>query len=160
RQEQYALTGVTWMAGKGGQPPYQIEVKKPAGTGKEETIGVLFVGSESANSLAASLRRLLEGAWPGPPDRLLPVAHERQPLKLGATGASYRAQLIGRASPRFTELTLSFLQYAELHALQTVVGDARSGGLEVQAGPGQERTVSEAEVLTSLHRRGRYLAQL
>jgi hypothetical protein len=67
-------------------------------------------------------------------------------------------ELRERGPERFQTVELSFAEYAELNALQAVAGDARSGDLEVETGPGQARALTEQEVIDSHHRRGRYLA--
>ncbi len=161
RPEQYDLAGLTRTAAprKTQRPSHDFEVRKQvAPGGKQSGTGVLFVGTSSATSAAASLRRLLQASALGIPDRLLLVTEERQPLKLARAGQDYLNQLSARALPTLGRMALTFEQYAELDALQAVVGLARSGDLEVEAEPPESRTVREEEVIASHHRRGRYLA--
>src|SRR5207248_1960022 len=56
----------------------------------------------------------------------------------------------------FHHVHLAFAQYAELDALQAVVGLARSGDLELALPGGQARPVTEQEVIESHHRRRRF----
>jgi hypothetical protein len=53
---------------------------------------------------------------------------------------------------------LTFDRYAELEALQGVVGLARSGDLDIELPGGMSRRVAEQEVIESHLRCGRYLA--
>jgi hypothetical protein len=62
-----------------------------------------------------------------------------------------------RGERRFRQLDLTFAEYAHLEALQAVVGQARSGDLEIDL-PGQTRPVSAEEVIASYRRQGRYLS--
>jgi hypothetical protein len=161
RPAQYALAGVVQRASpkKTQRAPYDFEVRKAAGPGGAESgTGVLFVGTGSATSATGSLRRLLQATGPGQPESLLLVTEERLPLKVGAAGLGYLNDLSKPGKPPFTRLVLTFDQYAELDSLQAVVGLALSGDLEVDAGPGESRTVREDEVVASHHRGGRYLA--
>jgi hypothetical protein len=162
RPQQYALAGLSRPAApkKTKHRPYAFMARKVDGpVGKESGVCALFVGTSSATSAAASLRRVLQAtASEEEPGRLLLVTEERQPLKLGATGQEYLDKLTARGKPAFARLGLTFDQYAELEALQAVVGLARSGDLDVEAGPSESRTVREEEVVASHHRHGRYLA--
>jgi hypothetical protein len=78
------------------------------------------------------------------------------PLRAGTQGELLLQQLRGAPNSRFREIELSFAQYAELDALQAVVGMAVSGDLEVDLPGGQTRKVTEQEVIESHHRRRRY----
>lgn len=132
-------------------PPYDFEVRRASGPG----VGVLCVGTENATTAMASLRRLLHATDADGPGLLL-VTDERRPLRLGQAGQRYYDDLTARAAPSFTHLELTFEEYIELDALQGVINEARSGDLEVAAGPGESPAVSAEEVIASHHRCGRY----
>jgi hypothetical protein len=51
---------------------------------------------------------------------------------------------------------LTFEEYADLDALQAIVGLARSGDLEIELASGPSRRVSERDVIESHHRQDRY----
>jgi hypothetical protein len=147
---------------RGQRPAYDLLVRQQtAGRSKEATTAILFLTTASATSAAASLRRLAQDAQP--PDHTLLVTDQRQPLPLGASknaqGRAYLDSLRQSGKTRFEHLELSFDQYAELDALQAVVGLARSGDLEVGLPGGEVCRVSEPQVIASNRRRGRYLAQ-
>jgi hypothetical protein len=95
---------------------------------------------------------------PRPLDRAVLVTDTRVGLNLGERGQEYFDDLRERGSHRFQRIDLPFREYAELEALQRVVGMARSRDLEIEIGPGQARAVSEREVIEAQHRAGRYLA--
>jgi hypothetical protein len=116
--------------------------------------GVTFIATGNATSTAAALRRILDD--PEPPERVLVVSETRQPLKLGAKGQDYLDQLQSRSPDRFLHVEISFRQYAELDALQAVLGDARSGDLELDLPGGEVRRLAEDEVVASHHRQNRY----
>src|SRR5207249_3574321 len=100
------------------------------------------------------LRRLVQDTRP--PERVVVVTDERRPLDPGAAGKDYLEQL--RQHGSFVSVNLTFPQYAELDALQAVVGLARSGDLEIELPGGQARRLSETEVIESHHRRQRFQA--
>jgi hypothetical protein len=154
--KQYPLRSLSRAATKKNQrPPYDLTLTWAGTDGGTSTAVVLFLGTASATSAAGSLRRLLQSTRDGKAARLFLVTEQRLPLELGGTGKDYLAKLSARAAPPLTRLVLTFEQYALLDALQAVVGLARSGDLEVESHP---RAVSEAEVIASHHRRGRYAA--
>jgi hypothetical protein len=92
---------------------------------------------------------------PRPTGSVLLVTDERQPLKRAAKGQAYFDELGRRYGTQFQHVALTFDQYADLEALHTTVGLARSGDLEIEVG-GQTRRVSEREVLAALHHQDRY----
>ncbi len=105
----------------GWLPTYSLVLHRRGPGGRETRVGVLFVVSTNANSTTASLKRLAED--PAPPERVLLVTDERQPLPLGATqdtkGREYLARLKGRGGG-FRHVNLTFAAYA----LQTVLNQA------------------------------------
>jgi hypothetical protein len=123
----------------------------------DETIGLVFVTTASATSVTASLRRLANERLP--PRRLLLVGDQRVPLRCGARGEEYVAQLRQQYGERFQQIELSFEHVAALDALAAVVGMAQSGDLEIELPGGQVQRVSREEAIASHHRQGRYAAQ-
>jgi hypothetical protein len=137
----------------GARPTYDLALRRRLPDGGAEQVGILALTAENATSVAAFLRRLVEDSRPL--DRVVLVTEERVGLPLGERGQEYLQELRERGPERFEVVELSFAEYAELDALQAVVGDARSGDLEVER-PG--RALTEQEVIDSHHRCGRYLA--
>jgi hypothetical protein len=116
--------------------------------------GVLCLVTDSATSAAAALRRVVNDR--DPPDRVLLVTDARLPLPLARKGNEYFERLRRRDPERFRHVKLSLRQYAELDALQEVVGAARSGDLEVELPGGRSVPVREQDVIASNVRRRRY----
>ena len=154
----YSLSKVTRSAPakKGQRPPYDLLIQQRGGPrSKEQTTGLLFLSTASAQSVAASLRRLVEDRQP--PARVVLVTDERQPLPhLGAKGQERWEELQKRKGFKHRELT--FEEYSALDALQNVVCMAISGDLEVEWPAGKIYPVNEHEVTESHHRADRYRA--
>ena len=105
--------------------------------------------TQSATSAAGTLRRLLRDEQP--PTHVWLITDEHQSLPLAARGKEYYETLRQHGAGSFRHLELTFEQIGELDGLQAVVGLARAGDLEIEPRP-----VSEAEVIASHHRWGRY----
>ncbi|MDH4317301.1 MAG: ATP-binding protein [Desulfobulbaceae bacterium] len=116
------------------------------------TTGLTFISTGNANTTTFALRRLIND--PKPPNHVLVVVEERMPLKLGGKGKEYLNELKRRGEEAFKLQELSFAEYARLDGLQAVIGNARSGDLELSGV--ENKRVSEAEVITSHHRCDRY----
>ncbi|WP_425615846.1 AAA family ATPase [Anatilimnocola sp. NA78] len=111
---------------------------------------VQFVVTGSKTSAAASLRRLLDH---GQPDlRVLVTDEERAPLCLGAAGKQHLQQLVQRGERGFRHVKLRFEDYAALDAMLNVVGEAKSGDLEIEPLPRRIMPLTEVQVLESFHR--------
>ena len=78
-------------------------------------------------------------------------------MKTGEQGVAYYRDLEKLGKDAFEHIKLDFEQYAALDALEAVVGLARVGDVEIEWPRGTIRPVSEAEVVASNHRKGRYL---
>jgi hypothetical protein len=152
----YTFQSIERMKKKAGRlPPYDLLVReRRQPDGREVTTGLLFVTNVGLSATAA-LRRILEDDHP-PDHRLLVTDHERRPLKVGAQGVEYYRDLEKLGAGKFEHLKLNFEQYAQLDALQGVVGMAKSGDLEIEAPRGTPRPVPEAAVITSHHRQDRF----
>jgi hypothetical protein len=149
----YGIERVSRPSGRAGRLSTYHLLVHAAGE-DQPRFGLLFLTTGSATSATAALRRLTGDDHP--PRRILLVTDARQPMALGPTGKEYLRELLGRGPERFAQVELTFREYAELDALQAVVGDARSGDLEVDLPGGVTRAVAEAEVIASHHRRNRY----
>lgn len=150
----YSLTQLEKPPGKKTQlPAYQLVVHERTPSNLPVKTGLTCVVSASSTSAAGSLRRVVNDS--PKPENILLVTEERQPLKLAKTGADYLATL-EKLKPQFQEFKLSFDEYATLDALQAIVGQARSGDLEIDFPDAESHPVSEAEVIESHHRRDRY----
>jgi hypothetical protein len=154
RAADYAVASVERAAAPrpGVRPAYDLLLHRGA-AGRGERTWLSFVVTASGNSATGSLRRLLEA--PEPPERLFLVTDQRRPLPLGSRGEEYLQELRTGAAGQFRHVELTFADCAELDALQAVVSLARSGDLEIELAA-KSRPVSEAEVIASLHRQGRY----
>ncbi len=140
----------------GSRPSYDLAVRVRGAGGKEATAGVLFLATTHATSAAAGLRRAVHERRKC--DRFFLVTDARSKLTLGLKGQEHLERLRQGAAGEFRHVELTFAEYAALDALQAAVGLARSGDLEIEF-PGQEpRRVTEAEVIASHDRRGRYRA--
>jgi hypothetical protein len=152
---RYSIIGLERPPGRKTQKPtYDLLVQERSSDGREVRTGLTFVVTGSKTSTAASLRRLLQD--PQPPEHALVVCDERQPLECGAAGQKHLEQLKQRGAERFKVMTLSFQQYAQLDALEAVIGEARSGDLEAMFGNEGSRQLTEQEVIASHHRQDRY----
>jgi hypothetical protein len=140
----------------GPRSPYDLLIRRQGEGDHEVCLGLLVIATASAHTTTTYLRRLVQDNRP--PDRLLLVTDERRPLPLGPRGHEYLEALRRRGTCPLQQVELTFAHYAELDALQALVGLARSGDLEVEVLPGQVRRVNEKEVIESHHRQGRYLA--
>jgi hypothetical protein len=127
--------------------------RRPDPGEREASAGLLFLANPSTTSTTAYFRRLSEDSRRV--DQVLLVTDQRQPLQIGSRGQQYLDGLRARCRVQHIELSLS--DYARLDGLQAVLGLARSGDLEVEEAPGVSRPVTEAEVIASHLRRGRYL---
>ncbi len=140
----------------GRMPPYEVRVREQREQdAKEITTGVVFV-TNSGRSATEALRRLLNDEHP-PHHRLLVTDQERRPLKMGEQGVAFYRDLEKLGKDSFEHIKLDFEQYAALDALEAVVGLARVGDVEIEWPRGTIRPVTEAEVVASNHRKGRYL---
>ncbi len=113
---------------------------------------VQFVVTASKTSAASRLRQLLNSAA----DHRILVTESRAPLSLGPAGENYLHQLKLLGPAVFQHIDLTFPEYAQLDAMTTVIGLARSHDLEISSAPGLARAVSPAEVIDSFHRQDRY----
>ncbi|MEJ7637036.1 MAG: hypothetical protein WKF75_03350 [Singulisphaera sp.] len=140
----------------GRMPSYDLRIREHREQdAKEITTGVLFV-TNSGRAATEALKRFLK-VVPPPDHRLLVTDHERRPLNTGEQGAAYYRDLKKLGKDSFEHIKLDFDQYAALDALEAVVGLARVGDVEIEWPRGTIRPVSEAEVVASNHRKGRYL---
>ena len=139
------------------RPVYQMTVTRRH-QGAEGSIGVLVVVTGNSTQAAAALRRVVEDGKR--PQCFLLVTDQRCPLGLGEKGKQYLAQLQDFYRERMVQIQLTFEQYAELDALNAVVGMALSQDLEIDYPHGQSHTVAGHEVIASHHRCDRYASNI
>jgi hypothetical protein len=141
----------------GIRPTYDLLIRQRTNDGREEvSVGVVVVTAEHGNAAYHVLRRIQED--PAPPRRCYLVTDERRQLPLGQQGEELLRQLQRDARLAFRTIEVTFAEYAELDALQGVIGLALSGDLEVGLASGEVRAVTDRDVIESHHRRQRYLA--
>jgi hypothetical protein len=142
---------------RGRRPAYDLVVSQSGVSNDAEALcGICFLATGSALSVTGALRRLVRD--PNSPRQVLLITEERTALPLGKAGNEYYEELCQRGERRFRHLELTFAQYAELDALQGVVGLGRAGDLEIELPGGQTRAVGADEVIASHQRQGRYAA--
>ena len=142
---------------KNARPTYHLLLRRRDHDAAADTrTGILFLMERSPTSVTGFLRRLLKDL--GTYDRVFLVTAKDVGLPLGKAGGEYLDDLRRKGSEHFQTLELTSADFAQLEALQRVVGLARSGDLEIEPRPGQVRAVTEHEVIEAYHRRGRYLA--
>jgi AAA ATPase domain len=153
----YGVLGVDRGVRRGAAlPPHQLEITRQGSA--EETVfrtGLLCVTAVSRIAVAGYLRRLMSG--PGRVDRQILLTDARIGLRLGPQGEKYMVTLEQLGPQRFLRLEVSFVEYAELDALHSVIGLSRNGELELDLGT-EKRTLTEKEVIESLHQQGRFRA--
>lgn len=141
-------------ARSGKKLTYDLIVHERCPNGHQIRNGLAFIDSGSTNSVTASLKRLLDDT--SSPDHVLLVTLQGKPLKLAKTGKKHFDKLLARGEKAFEHIELTSKQYAELDALMAVVGQAKSGDLELDLPSGESRPVTAAEVIESHHRQDRY----
>jgi hypothetical protein len=153
---EYGIEAAERTATRSGiRPACDLLMRRRAGDGEERS-WLTFVVTTSGLSTTGSLRRLVEADEP--PERVFLITDQRRPLVLGLKGEEHLAKLREGCAGQFRHVELTAGDYAELDALRAVVGRARSGELELEVAPARSRPLSEAEVIESLHRQGRYRA--
>jgi hypothetical protein len=123
--------------------------------GRAVRTGVLVLIARHANMATGALRRLVNAAEPI--ERRFLVVDRRLGLKLGPRGREYLGELRRTALLGLTQYELGEAEFVELEGLAAAVRQARSGDLEATES-GQTHAVTEAEVIASHRRRGRYAA--
>ena len=85
------------------------------------------------------------------------MTDRRQALVVGNRGQEYLEKLEEHVfAGRFRRVDLSAGDLVKLNGLRVVVGQARSGELEVDLQGMEPRRITEAEVIASYQRQGRY----
>ena len=112
-----------WPEKAGRLPRYHLLLYGPERSGGSAAppLGLMFLATENRTSTAAACRRMRRSPAAGP--RFSDPATRRQPLVFGEKGREYFDRLANRTPERFERLELSFDEYAELDALQAVIGD-------------------------------------
>jgi hypothetical protein len=141
-----------------GQPPTHTlnVVQQTANNGAPVATAILVLTSTSATRVTATLRRVTRN--PPAVNRFVLLTENRVGLRLGASGKRYFDKLEHQYAPHFHHVQLATSEHAALHALQTVIREARTGDLELTLASGKTVPVREAEVIASHRRHGRYRA--
>ena len=156
-EPSFAITRVEPVLRVNGQPPtYSLQFAQQIDSEAPFSTGVLVLTAPKAANVTPALKRLVQNL--PKVQRFVLMTDERIGLPLAATGKSNFDKIALRFSPHFHHLELSVADYAAMQALQTVVLAARSGDVEIGRRSGDPLRVSEAEVIASHHRRGRYRA--
>ncbi len=146
------LTQVEQMDPRGPMlPSHQLVVIRQLPGGGSLRTGVVALATANKKTNTNALRRLLQGA--GVVDRQLLVGDRRVGLPLGPKGQAYLRQLEEQRPQQFLTLEITLDDYAEVDALHSVIGLARSGEVEIEVA-GQSRPVTPEETITSLFRQG------
>jgi hypothetical protein len=140
----------------GARPACDLALLQKGESGPLVRTGLLVLMVESAKSVAAFLKRLVE--MQRPPDRLVLATDARIGLPLGEKGRDYYEQLKQRHQHHFQVVPLDLAEQAALDALDAIVRQAKSGDLEIEPRPSQSRPASEDEVVGSHVRHNRYRA--
>jgi hypothetical protein len=151
----YSLRSVESVAAKQKKllSAYDLMIDEESPTGSRHCTGIKFLATGNRTSMTMSLARIASDAKP--PDHVLVVTDQRMPLAGGKKGQELLAEL-RRRDKTFTTIELTFDEYAQLDALQAIIGDARSGDLEVELPDGSTRPITDQEVIDAYHRHDRY----
>jgi hypothetical protein len=104
-------------------------------------IGISLCSHRSMNSLAGKLRRLIQNDFPGKNTRRILIRHPRLRIPTGAKKVNQYLQQLNDRCVRL--ITPSQEALAALHALRSLLSDARSGDLTHQGNPIHEKTVRD-----------------
>jgi hypothetical protein len=156
-ESRYTLADLKRVRAGRKPPPYQLLARERHSDGSTVNTGITFLTASSGHGARWALSRMLEDTTP-PEHRILVTDEERRPLRLGKAGREQYEKLCGLGRQRFLHVKLTFEGYADLDSMVALLGDARSGDLEVEHPRGTPRAVGEQEALASLHRGGRFLA--
>ncbi len=116
---------------------------------------VKVVVTGNATATAARLRHLLQAT---DCQRRILVTDQRYDLALGATGKSYYQNLLDLGDG-FKHYKLSLIDYAELHAMLAVIGEANSGDVEVRDSDRTWRKLTPDDVVQCFHRNNYFRKQ-
>ncbi len=123
--------------------------------GKTVCNRIKIVVTGSSISAASRLRQLINA--PSNERRIL-VTDQRCELALGAAGNSYYQQLQS-LNDDFRHYKLSLAEYAELHAMLAVIGEANSGDLSARESDRAWRAITPQDVVDCFHRNDRFRNQ-
>lgn len=139
--ERYSLRQVA-----SGARPDELKVVEECGDQVVRN-AVKVVVTGSATSTAARLRQLIDTV---DIQRRVLVTDQRCELAMGAAGTSYFNSLTSLGDG-FKHYKLSLAQYAEMHAMLAVIGEAHSGDVEVRGENNKLRRITPEEVVECFH---------
>lgn len=139
--ERYSLRQVA-----SGPRPDELKVVEECGDQVVRNAAKVVV-TGSATSTAARLRQLIDTV---DNERRVLVTDQRCELAMGAAGKSY-FNLLTAFGDGFKHYKLSLAQYAEMHAMLAVIGEAHSGDVEVRGVNNKLRRITPEEVVECFH---------
>lgn len=156
READYTIRDIRIASAPKGQKPAVDLIVEEAERGSEEQkrTGIKFIVSGSAHSNFFAIERLHMAQ--DKHDHLLLVTDRRRGIPLGDKGKDVLRRLTELGPHRFQHFDLELREIAELDALLSVSGDARSRDLEIEHPLGTTRSLSEADVVASHHRQDRF----
>ena len=129
-----------------GPRPDELKVVEKCGDQVVRNAAKVVV-TGSATSTAARLRQLIDTV---DMQRRVLVTDQRCELAMGAAGKSYFNSLTALGGG-FKHYNLSLAQYAEMHAMLAVIGEAHSGDVEVRGANNKLRRITPEEVVECFH---------
>jgi hypothetical protein len=137
---------------KGGLTPYEFIITERNGKKREVRTGVTCLPGGHGNGPRYALERIRDDKRSL--EHVVVVSDQRRPPRLGDRGKKLLQGLEQRGPQAFRHIPLSVEEVVELDALDSVLGLARVGDLEIEYPPGVPRPVSEPEAVESMHRLG------
>lgn len=151
---KYGFQLVVPQRSRTGRRYYDVMIERNSGE-MVNRVGIVVLPSGHATATTAAYRRIAQDT--NPPHAVLVLRDIRMAGPLGAKGQEYRQHVRERHQSLFRDFEVELAEYAHLTALEAVIGDARSGDLEVELPDAGLQRVSEQEVEASYHRCGHYL---
>ncbi len=160
RRESYSILGCEVISQKANpKPAFHLRItEQPAGSttgGPSVVNGMVCITALNGQSSTAALKRVIRDVRTV--DKTILVTDERRPLPTTKGTIDKHKELQRQHADCFEHIELSFAQYAELDAINSVIGQARVGDLSVTPGDGVTRTIDEAAAIESLHRQNRFV---
>lgn len=148
-RQEYSLQSIQRSPNK-PKPAFLLTAIEKTPSGETVTNGLAFCATESAMAVTWCLRRIND-LEERPTHTILITDDERRPLKLAKRGAELYEQLT--AAGQLQHIRLRFDDYAQLDAMNVVLGSARVGDLELD----HLGVLTDQECMESLHRQGMFL---
>lgn len=153
-QADYSLIAVETEkpAKKGGTKTFEFIITERNGNKRAVRTGVTCLPGGHGNGARYALERIRKD--PRSLEHVVVVSDERRPIRRGTKSHELLDELNRRGPEAFRHIPLSVEEVVELDALDSVLGLARVGDLEIEYPPGVPRPVSEPEAVEAMHRLG------